>query len=310
MQVTEYTPAPHKHFPHPSLPGCYIEVVPGSCSFFILAFHLMLSPFQVTSGQRLESVRKACRRTKKSWDSLSLTEKKILAKHILVNDEHKFLFCSVPKAACSNWKRVLMVLQGEAVDANAIRRVNHKGFTTLEDLPPLAVKRTLREYYKFMFVRDPLSRLESAYKDKFVRNNTSFHKSYGRKIIKHVRKNAPVNAKGDDVSLKEFLQYVSESRVEDMNEHWMPLFELCQPCAVSYDFIGSVENLESDATEVLRELHVEEQVSFPKQQSWYQTTGKGHHDLNLADVPSKLLQKVVSKYAKDYGLFSYPKPDV
>ena len=240
-----------------------------------------------------------------------MTEKQILAKHILVNDEHKFLYCSVPKVACSNWKRVMMVLDGEATDTDSIRKVNHLSFTFLEDLPPLAVKRKLNEYYKFMFVREPLVRILSAYKDKFLLNNTSFHKSYGRKIVKGVRKNAAANSKGDDVSLQEFLQYVAESRVEDMNEHWMPFYELCQPCAVSYDFVGSFENLESDANQVLKELNVNEQVSFPKQQKYYKAGGKGYvASKKFADVSPDMVKKALRKYDLDYKLFSYQLPDI
>ena len=272
-----------------------------------LMFYHLFS--QVSSEQRLKSARQICGDTRKSWDFLSVTEKQILSKHILVNDEHRFLYCSVPKVACSNWKRVMMVLDGEATDPNTIHKVNHMGFTFLGDLPPLAVKRKLREYYKFMFVREPLVRLLSAYKDKFMLNNTSFHKSYGRKIVKHTRKNAAANSKGDDVSLKEFLQYVTESRVEDMNEHWMPFYELCQPCAVSYDFIGSFENLEADATQVLKELNVNEQVSFPKQQKYYQAGGSGYvKSKKFADVSSDVLRKALRKYSLDYKMFSYQMP--
>ena len=267
--------------------------------------------FQVTSEQRLESVKQACGKTQKSWDFLSLTERKILAKHILVNDEHKFLFCYVPKVASSNWKRVLMVLEGEAINSNAIRKVNHNAFTTLGDSPSLAVKHKLREYYKFMFVREPLSRLVSAWKNKFVLNNTYFHERFGIKIVKHLRKNSLAKSKGDDVSLKEFLQYMTESHVEDMNEHWMPIYELCQPCVVSYNFIGSFENLEVDSNQVLKDLRVNDQVSFPKQQKYYQAGGKSHTStINLAGVSSRLLIKVLTKYSKDYKMFSYPKPRV
>ena len=272
-------------------------------------YHYVISLLQVSSEQRLKSLRQVCRNSRKSWDSLSVTEKQILAKHILVNDEHKFLYCSVPKVACSNWKRVMMVLDGEATDTNSIRRVNHLSFTFLGDLPPLAVKRKLNEYYKFMFVREPLVRILSAYKDKFLLNNTSFHKSYGRKIVKHVRKNAAANYKGDDVSLQEFLQYVAESHVEDMNEHWMPFYELCQPCAVLYDFVGSFENLESDANQVLKELNVNEQVSFPKQQKYYKAGGNGYVEgKKLADVSPDMLKNALRKYDLDYKLFSYQIP--
>ena len=204
-----------------------------------------------------------------------------------------------------------MVLDGEASDPNTIHKVNHTSFTFLGDLPPLAVKRKLREYYKFMFVREPLVRLLSAYKDKFMLNNTYSHKRYGREIVKHTRKNAAANSKGDDVSLKEFLQYVIESRVEDMNEHWMPFYELCQPCAVSYDFIGSFENLEADATQVLKELNVNEQVSFPKQQKYYQLGGSKYADSkSFADASPALLRTTLSKYALDYKMFSYQMPKI
>lgn len=216
----------------------------------------------------------------------------------------------MPKVACSNWKRVLLVLDGEATDSNAVGKVNHFGFTFLGDLPPLAIKRKLKEYYKFMFVREPLERLVSAYKDKFVLNNTSFHKRYGTKIVKQIRKNAPANSKGDDVSLKEFLQYIEKRRVEDLNEHWMPYYELCQPCVVSYDFIGSFENLEADANQVLKELNLNEQVSFPKKQKYYQAGGKGYsaNTMKSSDISTKLLSKVMRKYSNDYNMFLYKKP--
>lgn len=36
-----------------------------------------------------------------------------------------------------------------------------------------------------------------------------------------------------------------------MSRHWMPVYHLCQPCAVRYDFVGSYERLEADASQVL-----------------------------------------------------------
>ncbi|XP_044177025.1 carbohydrate sulfotransferase 14-like isoform X2 [Acropora millepora] len=276
-------------------------------------FHLRDdTKLEFTSADRIQAVEKVCGNKKNSWESLSAVQKQILAKHIIVNDEHRFLFCSVPKVACSNWKRVLMVLDGAESDSNNIGKVNHLDFTYLADLPPLAIKQRLKEYYKFMFVREPLERLTSAYKDKFVRNNTSFHKRYGRRIVKKLRKNPPVGLKGDDVTISEFFQYITESRMEEMNEHWMPYHMLCQPCAVSYDFIGSFENLESDATQVLKHLNIDEQVSFPKQQKWYKAGGKGivTGAPKYTSVPKRLLKKVIDKYAIDYELFSYSTPSI
>ena len=253
-----------------------------------------------------------CGSKRKSWESLSAEEKQILAKHIIVNDEHRFLFCSVPKVACSNWKRVLMVLNGVDTDSNNIGQVNHSDLTFLANLSPLAIPHRLKEYYKFMFVREPLERLTSAYKDKFVLNNTFFHKSYGRKIVKKVRQNSPRSPKGDDVTISEFFQYITESSMEEMNEHWMPYHMLCQPCAVSYDFIGSFENLESDATQVLKNLNIDKKVSFPKQQEYYKVGGKGFVTgaPTYTNVSERLLKKIIDKYSNDYEIFSYSTPSI
>ena len=32
-----------------------------------------------------------------------------------------------------------------------------------------------------------------------------------------------------------------------MNEHYMPMTTLCQPCAINYDFIGIYDNLHADS---------------------------------------------------------------
>jgi dermatan 4-sulfotransferase 1 len=38
---------------------------------------------------------------------------------------------------------------------------------------------------------------------------------------------------GDDVTFSEFVRYLLDEDVERKNEHWMPIYNLCQPCAVS-----------------------------------------------------------------------------
>ena len=53
---------------------------------------------------------------------------------------------------------------------------------------------------------------------------------------------------GDDVAFKDFLRYIANDvEPEYMNEHYMPMTTLCQPCLVNYDFIGIYDNLVEDS---------------------------------------------------------------
>ena len=259
--------------------------------------------------QRQKNMDRACAKDKRRTPSqLSLREKQTLYKHVIVDDEYRFLFCYVPKVASANWKRVLLVLSGKATDVNDIPKVERKGFTFLADLPPIAAERKLSSYFKFMFVREPLDRLVSAYDNKFVLNNTYFHQRYGQQIVRAHRKRAGRHPKGDDVTLDEFFQHLASTKTEEMNEHWMPYYELCQPCAVSYDFVGSFENLLPEVREVLQTLGVEDRVSFPEMQSFYKRVDHSGLDKRIKAIQPKVLKKALKKYFIDYGLFSYRVP--
>ena len=69
------------------------------------------------------------------------------------------------------------------------------GFKFLNELfPPSDVHYKLENYFKFLVVRDPWTRLLSAFRDKFEKNDSlvqiTFHNYYGKMIIERYRKNA------------------------------------------------------------------------------------------------------------------------
>uniref|UniRef100_A0A673AWP5 Carbohydrate sulfotransferase n=1 Tax=Sphaeramia orbicularis TaxID=375764 RepID=A0A673AWP5_9TELE len=243
--------------------------------------------------------------------SLSPLQRKTLLQHILVNEEHHFLYCYVPKVACSNWKRVLKVLSGalESVDVN-IKMDHRSDLLFLSSLKPEEISYRLKHYFKFMFVREPMERLLSAYRNKFGEIQ-SYQKKYGVEIIKRYRKGyvKDSSVSGDDVTFAEFVRYLLDEDVERMNEHWMPVYNLCQPCAVSYDFIGSYEHLERDSEFVLQRIKAPPYVHFPERQTWYKpvTTETLHY--YLCSLPQKLLRELLPKYILDFSLFAYPLPN-
>ncbi|KAK5614185.1 Carbohydrate sulfotransferase 14 [Crenichthys baileyi] len=243
--------------------------------------------------------------------SLSPLQRKTVLQHILVNEEYRFLYCYVPKVACSNWKRVLKVLSGalESVDVN-IKMDHRSDLLFLSSLKPEEIRYRLKHYFKFMFVREPMERLLSAYRNKFGEIE-SYQKKYGVEIVKRYRKGRAKDAsvKGDDVTFREFVRYLLDEDVEHMNEHWMPVYNLCQPCAVSYHFIGSYEHLERDSEYVLQRIGAPPFVHFPERQTWYKpvTTETLHY--YLCTLPQKLLRELLPKYILDFSLFAYPFPN-
>uniref|UniRef100_A0A667Y082 Carbohydrate sulfotransferase n=2 Tax=Myripristis murdjan TaxID=586833 RepID=A0A667Y082_9TELE len=239
-------------------------------------------------------------------------------KHLIVDDKHSLIYCYVPKVACTNWKRILMVLTSDgrytdplAIPANEAHVPGN--LRTLSEFSVSEINQRLRSYLKFIFVREPFERLVSAYRNKFTRSyNTAFHKRYGTKIIRRHRLNPSPEAleKGNDVSFQEFVQYLVDPRTqreEPLNEHWERVHSLCHPCLIHYDVVGKYETLEPDAQAVLRLAGVDGTVQFP-------TSGKSTRtDEDMAarffkNISPFYQKKLFNMYKMDFLFFNYTTP--
>ncbi|NWV67335.1 CHSTE sulfotransferase, partial [Malurus elegans] len=236
-------------------------------------------------------------------------QRRTVLRHLLVSDKYRFLYCYVPKVACSNWKRILKVLDGALESVDVRGKMDHKSdLVFLGDMKPEEISYRLKHYYKFLFVRNPMERLLSAYRNKFGEIK-EYQQKYGVEIIRRYRKNAG-NSAGDDVTFSEFLQYLLDEDVERMNEHWMPIYNLCQPCAVRYDFIGSYERLHADAAHVLERIQAPSSVRFPERQAWYKPVTAETLHYHLCSTQRRLIRDLLPKYILDFSLFAYPLPNV
>ncbi|XP_077984734.1 carbohydrate sulfotransferase 14-like [Glandiceps talaboti] len=244
---------------------------------------------------------------KKNVTQLTQLQKKILYTQVLVNDKYKFLYCFVPKVACSNWKRVIKVIDGYITDVDKSSRMDHRsGLVHLGDLSDSEIEYRLKNYYKFMFVREPLSRLLSAYRNKFGEKFEDFIRRYGKYIVRRYRPDAGPAPQGDDVTFTEYVQYLTEANLNQMDIHWMPMHELCQPCIINYDFVGNFENLDEDVDHVLKTTGAAEVVHFPKRQRYYHPTSQDMVEEEYMKVPEQYIDELIAKYVMDFALFSYP----
>ncbi|XP_068599858.1 carbohydrate sulfotransferase 14 [Brachionichthys hirsutus] len=277
-----------------------------------------VSPAEDLESQLLQDIRNRTIRTvcnqknmPRHINSLSPQQRRTLLQHILVDDQYRFLYCYVPKVACSNWKKVLKVLNGAVENVNVNMRMNHvSDLKFLISLKPEEINFRLKYYFKFMFVRDPMERLLSAYKNKFG-EIASFQKKYGVQIVQKYREGVVKDAQitGDDVTFAEFIRFLLDVDVDRMNEHWMPVYNLCQPCVVHYDFIGSHEHLENDAESVLQRVGAPPHVHFPDRQPWYKPVTVETLHYYVCSLPQTLLKELLPKYILDFSLFAYPLPN-
>ncbi|XP_073330808.1 carbohydrate sulfotransferase 12-like [Pagrus major] len=242
-------------------------------------------------------------------------------KHFIVDENHGIIYCYIPKVACTNWKRVMFVLnQSEPFDdpMSISGDLVHlpKVFTLLNSFPRPEMKAKLKHYTKFLFVRDPFIRLISAFRDKFLKENQFYYQNFGRDILSRYG-NQPdppqtveeAFASGVHPSFYNFIQYLVDPEREKegpFEPHWRQMHKLCHPCLIQYDFVGHQETLQDDAELLLKILKLEDDIKFPPS---YENMTSPNYVLNwFRTVPLEDRRRLYKLYEGDVRLFGYQKP--
>ena len=277
-----------------------------------------MSPLQVYRPtarqlQRQRHLAKAC-------DTLKLSGMVPVVRNteMYVDDQLRYVHDLVLKAACTTWRCVLLRLYSKT--RNFTFPTSIENFVTdlkISDkyLPRLSTfsddeqQFRLRNYFKFVFFREPLNRLVSAYQDKFGnRNNAFFERIYGVHIVKTYRRNATSEAltSGRGVTFEEFIQYLVDQvkKRKALDFHWKPQHIVSQPCSVRYDYIGKFEIIHEDVNEVLQIIGGSGLVEFPsRSDSGYKKPIFGNKTLELfTRIPKGSAEILLQLYELDYKL--------
>ncbi|KAE8579630.1 hypothetical protein XENTR_v10024121 [Xenopus tropicalis] len=255
--------------------------------------------------------------------------------HLIVDDRHGIIYCYVPKVACTNWKRVMIVLSESLLDKKGVpyqdpllipREDVHNTSSHLTfnkfwrrygKFSRHMMKIKLKKYTKFLFVRDPFVRLISAFRSKFELENEDFYRSFAVPILTRFSNRTSVPdtvgeafSSGAMPSFSQFMQYLLDPQTEEQrpfNEHWRQVYRLCHPCQIEYDFIGKLETLSEDAALLLRQLNLESLFQFPP--SYRNRTASSWEDDWYSKLPVAWRKKLYKLYEADFVLFGYPKPE-
>ena len=157
----------------------------------------------------------------------------------------------------------------------------------------------LKTYFKFMFVREPLQRMLSAYKDKFIHEH-SYSVAIRNEIVKAIRPE-DYDPKGRNfVSFLEFIQYYSDNKTRD--HHWRQYEKICHPCVIDYDFIGHFETLEEDGPLLLKMAGLDQRTKFPP---IHKSTGSSEVLRHYSQVPTQIISRLGELYRSDFEMFGY-----
>ncbi|MDH5433227.1 MAG: sulfotransferase family protein [Gammaproteobacteria bacterium] len=193
-----------------------------------------------------------------------------------IDFELPFFYNRIPKAANSTVMATLASIRfnSEIISAQAKKMFRYPSSLTSNEL------KKFDDLFKFTVVRDPFTRVLSAYLNK---------------IKKRPKKNALI---------KSFDEFINKLENGDLyiNAHWAPQTALLLIPVESFDFIGKMENFDQDMNHILKNLN----------QPVTETTIKNtlHHATGANDKLKKyysvdLAKRVVALYQSDFDAFNY-----
>jgi hypothetical protein len=194
-------------------------------------------------------------------------------RNFIYNAERGFIFAYVPKVACTNWKALLRYIAGhENWLDNKLAHDKVNGGLRYLDLDgkdsSILQDRTIRKY---AMVRDPYSRVLSAYLNKVEdlrppRQMAASEDHFSKVVwdIDSFRREHLDQDRYPEITFEVFLLWLRDSGSWfTKDEHWVPQATLLRQPDVHFDILGRFENLTEDAPRILRAMGCDQ--GFPSQ---------------------------------------------
>lgn len=171
--------------------------------------------------------------------------------NFLVNTSRRFVYCPIAKVACTSFKLWMLEVAGETPPRPFNEQIEAQRYS-LRKLGQRAANQLLQDpdYFAFAFVRNPWSRVVSAYLNKFQSVNVT-----SEPVIAKLRRDRRREDLTADVPFREFIEHLARGNPRKFDEHWRPqhLFLKDRPL----DFLGRFEHLPRDFAWVQQRLELE-----------------------------------------------------
>lgn len=233
--------------------------------------------------------------------------------HFIYMEQKNFIFAYNPKVACTNWKCIMRYMNGadDYLNASLAHNREESGLKFVSEQKEPQTLIDNKSLPKYSFVRNPYSRVLSAYLNKIepyvnqtrseFDDNTYFYKVYCQ-IDEHRKIQLESESQ---VNFYCFLHWLSNiDDIHTRNEHWLPQSNLLRISDVKYDFIGKLEDLVIDAPKLLKLIGCE--LEFPSQEKVNFAPTRATDKLTQY-YSAKERQLVKDLYEMDFKEFDYEK---
>ena len=165
---------------------------------------------------------------------------------------------ALPKVGDLGWERVMRMVDGEA--------------------------------FRFSFVRDPVTRFESAYRTKILQQRPQ-----RRQVLEILGRAGDAEA---EVAFEDFLWAVEQQEPMHMDLHWRPQHLNLMHPLFTFDMLGRVERFDQDVEEITRRLNL---PGPPRRSRNVKRKGRPSAYEGRPD----LVERVRALYARDLELYGY-----
>lgn len=186
----------------------------------------------------------------------------------LINHDYRCVYCPIGKVASTSLIRVFVQMSNLPIETAALELprgyihdyAKHNLTLAAHHNQAEAVKiLNDQSYFKFAIVRNPWTRLISAYLDKFVVKPHIRKSLFLPRNIKQVI-DSVYGAKGlnpdyrKSISFRQFVEYIKSTKDEHLDGHWKPQYLYLGN--IQFDFIARFENLTEDFEYIKQKLNI------------------------------------------------------
>lgn len=229
----------------------------------------------------------------------SRVQKKWVVHRSMVSNTWRYCCFRIPKCANSTIAKSLAYYDPDmAYDPTDPRGQIHKAnsrwrLLSAQALTPSGLS---QKYFLFTFVRNPYSRILSAYLDKIANLEREAYAAKRRNILKFS------DADGG-LSFAAFIRYLEQRGLYE-NPHWAPQTAMLPVAVEKIHFVGRVENLDDDLGFVVNRLF----GAVAYQGPIIREINRTHSAHKMAQYYDRdLSERVYGLYKADFDAFAYAK---